>query len=523
MNKPLLLTFFVVVFIGISTFGQNLHNDSLTLKNTSKRIEIQGILLDSASKMPLPYANIYLTLRKKGMISNEQGNFAIELEENQRNDSLRFQYIGYATKTIAVAELNANTTVYLAEKISDLSETIVFGNAPNPVDIVKQVLIRKDSNYRRTTYSRNEIFFRERENVDFINARFDYKKSSIPNLDKAVIKQLENKIPKHTTSFTDFLGEIYFAGSKKDSIPMKVNEIRSIALKEKEINDLEQFEHIFENAFQNKEKGEYWKIRSGIFASKIDDDNDGENERAVVVSVDTTRKETNKKTLSSFRNGLRYTLNFSHLTDDDQWEFLHKTGRYKYRLAGGTRVNGEEVYIIDFTPRNSGRYRGRMYIARESFALIRADYAYSEGKTGQNIHLLGIGYTETQFTGSIYFEKKNNTYELKYFSYKSSERVSIERSFALVKKKTRPLFDKKLMELKLGLIFTIETEESKEYLVLDSQQINQEEYNAVKQEKFMNTLFVEQYSDMLWNGYPIIEPTQRMKEYKKQALDLKVE
>jgi len=515
------LTFFVVVFLGINTFGQNTQSDSLT--NTSKRIEIQGLLLDSASQAPLAYANIFLTQSKRGMISNEQGNFAIELEENQRNDSLRFQYIGYATKTIAVAELNANATVYLAEKISDLSETIVFGNAPNPVDIVKQVLIHKDSNYRRTNYSRNEIFFRERENVDFKEAKLNYKKSSIPNLDKEIIEKLENKIPKHTTSFTDFLGEIYFSASKKDSIPLKIKETRSIALKEKEINDLDQFEHIFENAFQHKEKGEYWKVRSGIFASKIDDDNDGDNERAVVVNVDTTQKETGRRALSSFRNSLHYSLKYSNLTDPDQWEFLHKTGRYKYRLAGGTRVNGEDVYIIDFTPRNSGRYRGRMYIARESFALIRADYTYAEGKTGQNIHLLGVGYTETQFSGSVYFEKRNNTYELNYFSYKSSERVSIERSIALVKKKTRPLFDKKLMELKLGLIFTIETEESKEYLVLDNQIISRDEYNTMEQGEFMNTLFVDQYNDRLWNGYPIIEPTQRMKEYKKQALDLKVE
>ena len=46
-----------------------------------------------------------------------------------------------------------------------------------------------------------------------------------------------------------------------------------------------------------------------------------------------------------------------------------------------------------------------MYISTETYALIRADYDYAPDKTGRDIHLLGIGYTENQFSGSIFFEK----------------------------------------------------------------------------------------------------------------------
>ena len=53
-----------------------------------------------------------------------------------------------------------------------------------------------------------------------------------------------------------------------------------------------------------------------------------------------------------------------------------------------------------------------MYISIRTYALVRADYEYAEGKTGRDIHLFGIGYTENEFSGSIYFEKKEENYIL---------------------------------------------------------------------------------------------------------------
>ncbi len=203
------------------------------------------------------------------------------------------------------------------------------------------------------------------------------------------------------------------------------------------------------------------------------------------------------------------------MNDKDQWEFLHKTGRYEYMLAGGTRVNGEDVYIIDFEP-TSGKFIGRMFISINTYALIRADYEYATGKRGTNIHLLGIGYTENQFSGSIYFEKKDTHYNLKYFSYKKGAYASFDRNLALMKKRKRKLFDKKLKEIKIGVDMSLNLEESIEYLVLDEQEISNKQFAGFEQKKYMEVIYVDQFDDSLWRGFSIIEPTQQMKEYKKQ-------
>jgi hypothetical protein len=93
------------------------------------------------------------------------------------------------------------------------------------------------------------------------------------------------------------------------------------------------------------------------------------------------------------------------------WEFLHHTNRYDYELVFGTQINGEKVYVIDFTPKNKGDYEGRLYIAMETFALVKANYNYAKGKTGTNIQLFGVGYTQNVSDVNIYFEKREGTYQ----------------------------------------------------------------------------------------------------------------
>jgi hypothetical protein len=329
-----------------------------------------------------------------------------------------------------------------------------------------------------------------------------------------MIKMIENKTPKHSTSYTDFLGYLYFTKNQNDSAKLKVDPIKTVSLKEKEIAELKQIEEAFKQIVANTGEEEYWKIKSGIFGQKLD----MEQENDTVVK-DTVPENTRK--LSYFARRIKYQLRFSLLDDKRQWEFLHSTGKYNYTLAGGARVNGEDVYIIDFEPKSRGTYVGRMYITINTFALIRADYEYAPGKTGRDIHLLGVGYTENQFSGSIYFEKKNDIYVLKYFSHKEGAIASINRNLKLLKKKKRFLFDKKLNELKVVFNLSINSEQSLEYLVLDDEEISDSQYTDFKQPERMEVIYVDQFDDQLWKGFSIIEPTRQMKEYKKQEVNFK--
>jgi hypothetical protein len=212
---------------------------------------------------------------------------------------------------------------------------------------------------------------------------------------------------------------------------------------------------------------------------------------------------------------MKDALDFSTFEDKDQWEFLHKTKRYNFEIIGGTSVNNESVYIIDFTPKKRGRYEGRIYVSVETSALIRADYKYAPNKLGADFHMLGVGYTETNFSGSIYFEKNNNKYNLKYFSFQKNTKGSVKRKITLLKKKKRFLINKKLNAIKLGLDISQENKLSVELLVVDNIQISEQDFDNFEEEKYIDVTYVKQFDKSLWENHTTIEPTQQMKEYKK--------
>lgn len=506
----LLLIFSTISFTPL--FAQLVENAAVTdsLNLDFAITEMHGIVLDMDNQKALPYANIYLLNKNKGTVTNEQGHFTIDTSGLKNTDTVRFQYIGYKTKMLTIRQLVASPTVLLKEEIINLSELIVFGKVPDLKTIVKNIIIYKDSNYRETT-SKRQSFIREREIGDLEGFKLNYKKSTIDELDRDMISEIEKRTPRYVTSYTDFLGYYYYNKNKEDSIRHKVEPIRMVTLKEEYLEDLKQLETLFEGILAETKEDEYWKVKSGIFGSKIDLVED-------TINIDTVSLAENRRNTSSYTRYVKYMMSYGFFQDKDQWEFLYKTGKYKYSLTGGTRVNGEDVYIIDFVPTNSGLYVGRMYVSIGTFALIRADYEYAPEKTGKDIHLLGVGYTENQFSGSIYFEKKDNNYRLKYFSYRFGYTASIDRKLALLKKKKQWLFDKKLKELKVGLELMVNMEESIEFLVIDETEISDYQFAGFEQPEYIDIIYVDQFDEHLWKGYSIIEPIEEMKEYKKQDI-----
>lgn len=470
---------------------------------------VKGMVLDMDKQTPLPYSNIVVLHKNRGTISNEKGFFSLDIAEFDKNDTLSFQYIGYETKVLIISELDSLMTIYLKEAIINLSEAFVFGNPPDPEVIVKKVLENKDVNYKRRTV-KAQTFIRWRNTSDIEKATVDIKKNSINELNEESLKQAARKIPKHNTSYTDLLVDLYFSDNDEDTL--KIDPIRAVSLKEEEITELEKMADIFENLFNDTEENEYWKVKSGILSQKLDiEDEDDEINKDSVAESKTNTIKTNY-----YNRNIRYRLRYSSMDDKESWEFLYNTGRYTYTLAGGTKVKGEDVYIIDFVPKKNGKFIGRVYISMITYALIRADYQYDEGKVGKDFHLFGVGYTMNHFSGSIYFEKEGDSYYLKYFSKKIGTNFSVNRSVSLVKKKERFLFDKQLKEIKVKINFIVSSEESIEMLLLDDKKITNKQFADFEQKRSMKIIYTDYFTDELWKGFPTIEPTKRMREYKKQ-------
>ncbi|TYA69822.1 carboxypeptidase-like regulatory domain-containing protein [Seonamhaeicola marinus] len=98
----------LILTILISAFGFS--------QNT---IEIDGIVMDD-SNYPVPYANLKLTTKYKGTMTNEDGAFLFEILKSEVNDSLEISCMGYEATKIKISDyLNES------EKIIRLKESIV--------------------------------------------------------------------------------------------------------------------------------------------------------------------------------------------------------------------------------------------------------------------------------------------------------------------------------------------------------------------------------------------------------------
>ena len=484
---------FFLLFITTSLFGQAVQD-----------IILKGFLWDKNSQEPLMYANIYVLNNNAGVITNEQGHYALDISSFSVADTIRFQYMGYQTKDIAISDLINSADVYLEENIINISETLIFGRELDPALIVQNVLMYADSNYR-SDYSAREVFVRQRFESDIHRFMLNYKKSTISDIDQEALATAEQKLPRHSTSYTDFLGDILSSPNEEDSIRVKIKANRVVSLKDKDITEIDQLTQVFEDVFKKTDSLEYWKVKTGVIGGKVHFD-----------YADTTLNlAADEMEVRSFANGLYYDLNDYEFNNEDMWNFLHKSSRYIFTLAGGTRLNGEDIYIIDFVPKNKGKYEGRLYIGLSSYALLRADFQYAEGKHGTNFKLMGINYTEQEFKVSVYFEKIEDSYQLKYFSFKDLSTFGIDRKIALLKKRKRPLFDKTLLELKSGIDVQVSNQKSFEFLVLSHDRLSENDFINFEENKKMKVIYVNQFDDSLWQGYDILEPTKKMREYQK--------
>ena len=514
------IKYILLLFISIMTF---VSGNSQTLRDSifskDKTIEyshrvLKGLVLDANNQSPLPYANIFILNKNKGVVSNEKGSFSVNISDYNETDTLRISYIGYIAIDKSIKELKVQSVINLKEDHLLLNNITLLGSKLAPKTIIEKVIENKSINYQETS-SKKQVFIRKRDisNVNKIN--FDYKKSNSTSLNKELIEVLEKEIPKHTISYKDFLGDIYQLKVEKDSIDLKVNPIQIIELEEKtSLTKFGELKDTFKEIFSSTKKNEYWKIKTGLIGGKVNI-----NENSISIGGTTENTDSlNTESIDPYRDQ-KWTINdlasYSSFEDEDQWEFLYSTNKYQYTLYGVTIANEEEVYIIDFKPTNKGLYTGRLYVAMNTYALIRADYEYFSGRIGRDIQLYGIGYTENKFKTSLYFEKSDNHYKLKYCSRIKGLDYSFDRTVSFLKKKERFLFDQKLEQIKVEINVSVSSESSIEILILEENKINNEVFNKVKQDENSNIIYVDQFDEELWKDYSIIEPTKQMKNYKK--------
>src|SRR5918993_205404 len=101
---------------------------------------LKGIVVDSISKQPLPFATVQATNETKGVIGNIDGKFSITLNHP---GPIQFSYSGHRSKTILSSSIKENDSVLLAPVLNTLQEVVIKSQADKIARIINKAIENK--------------------------------------------------------------------------------------------------------------------------------------------------------------------------------------------------------------------------------------------------------------------------------------------------------------------------------------------------------------------------------------------
>lgn len=489
----------------------------LFLTSLSYGQTLTSVIIDSATKKPVPYVTVQL--KNKGVITNEEGRFTFQLDESvQPTDSLFISCIGYAS---IGKPLNTFTEsqIILSAKAIDLNPVIVTNKNYSPEEILELVEENIIKNYR-LGFAKRRVFLRETYNGTLTKTKYKLKKSTIKAFNKEFIDNLIRQVPKNNTVYNEALGDLY---GSTDAEEQKLNLIKASELYDKSMElDFEVLEEKLNNIIkENVKTDSYFKVKSGLFGTKVDADDmfeadvDSTDVAALNKKLEDEKKnkEERKKFFAKYKRQTMGNL-YKNLPvfEDTDYNVLFKPGRYELTLDDFTYLGDAAVYVISFVPKRSEDFKGKLYINSDDFALIRMDF--ENVKALRDFSLLGISMKEYLAKGKIIFSKaEDDKYHLSYYDITKGNRFGFKRPVKIIEKNKNVKGRRKQNELSMKVDAAFGNINRYELVVFDEDPISSTQYETFKENNTVLPTYMPNYDPEFWQGHDIIEPNQAIKAF----------
>ncbi|WP_223035073.1 carboxypeptidase-like regulatory domain-containing protein [Hanstruepera marina] len=476
----------------------------LTFTLSSFSQSISGKILSEKSE-PIPFATIQIG-ENYGVISNDEGNFSISTADFKATDSVTISCLGYEKLGMQLQEFISQDYI-LKEHLNELSEVYVTDRKLGVDSIMYYVNKNLNKNYK-VDLQAIKFFGRRTDYIVGKTADFEIEKSSsfkkkqLEAFNKDFDALEQSLINNKSKQYTDAIATLYILNANKAKLDVE----KSVRLLD-ERND-QSLEKLAEKGndivLNHLDRDKVYTVKSGWF--KVSDSVSLDNRSDKMGDSINSANNVKNATFGMIKNSI-----FSG--DEPELDFVTESKKYKYELKDLTFLNNEIVYIINFKPkRGSAKYVGTLYISNETFAIIRADYKFYEGRVGEKLNLrliLGIKYVEQNKSGSISYKKRDNGL---YYPYYISEQV--DRYFYV----NRPIkfIDNDNSNNKVAFNFKIEGvfKERSEMLTMEIDDIISSDYQNAVQTKAIEFQNIKKYDPSIWSDYNVLEPLEDMKNFK---------
>ncbi|WP_027394354.1 carboxypeptidase-like regulatory domain-containing protein [Aquimarina latercula] len=491
MNKIVLLT------IGIWMIAISMKAQTISSK-----------VFDKKTNQPIPYATIQIG-ENQGVVTNEEGSFNITLDDIQSKiDSIYISSMGYSTVGVAVQNIT-DSIIYIEPKAIELKSVFISNKDLDIDDIIDNVDDNMEDNYR-SDLSKNRLFFRE-TNTNYIKKMdIEFKKSTIEEIDEKLVDSISKVIPKNSVFYAEALCDFYGNTDKQ-----KLNVIKGARLYDKNNNGsiegvFKKMEKIFKD---NVKPNSYIKIRSGLFSQKVQVDSILKANQDAKDIADGIENPKENFFFKSRKMNLKNLFNETFYQSDTKLNVIKNSGRYIFERVDYTILGDIGVYVIKFTPKRRGDFKGTLYVNTEDFAVIRIDY--KNVKRLRSFNLLGVSFEENGYSGTTIFEKGfDGKYGVKFIEKITENKFGVDRPLSIIEKNKYVKGRNKQNQLSLNLDVISYAKNKYEIIVFDAKSISESEYNTSKENKNVQSTYLSQYDPNFWKGYNIIEPNTAIKQFK---------
>ncbi|WP_291864602.1 carboxypeptidase-like regulatory domain-containing protein [Maribacter sp.] len=498
-----------------------------TIFSSTQAQTLTATVVDSTSQKPIPYVTV--KLKNKGVITNEEGRFSFLLNnEIKATDSLFISCIGYATLGKPINEFQENT-IYLQPMAIELNPVIVSNKQYTAEEIIDMVEDNLEKNYN-SNLSKKRLFFRDSYYQSFNKMDYTFVKSTIDAFNKNFLDSVLNSVPKRSSYYTEVLCDLY-GNNEEDNQKMELIKASELYDKSKQLDFTNLEDRFNEIVRKNVKPNSYFKIKSGLFGTKVDGEDfdeifetevDSSDAAALKKEIEKKKKEEidRKANFSKYRrNSLARMMQNLFYMEDSKLNFIHKSRKYNFTLKEFTYIGDDAIYIVDFKSKGSADYSGQLYINSDDFAIIRVDY--ENIKSLKKFSLLGLNMNRYLDKGKMFFIKEENgKYNLRYLEEEEGTRVGIKRPLKIIEKNKHVKGRNKQNELSLKLDIATTGINKHEVIVFNSENITQAAYDAYTENNTVLPKYMPNYNPEFWKGYTIIEPNQAIREFTSDDVSI---
>jgi len=399
-------------------------------------------------------------------------------------------------------------TLDLGQKPILLNEVIVGASNLSAYELVlaaKKVMesssIRKD---QELTY-----FLRHSE-LNEVDLDLDLKESTIEQISNDFIHQITQSIPKQSSLHTEALYRL----TQHDSLGESARLLRGFQLEEESSKiDAENVAEFFlEKIEESLSKGNYFKVKSGIFGGKVEQDdidlNDLRPTKDSIVgdSIDIARRHRVASVLGYQR--LNEFNRYQPYESDPVVRIFEKPKRFDFQIVDYTYHKDQWVHVIAFKEKSKTQFYGELWINAEDNALIQ--FKFINTKPIKSVKLLGFEYSEPRAQGQFLYKRFDDGSYRHYFGrLELDTKVNVNRPLSFIEKKKAFIGGRKVNRVDLDISFGLTQIEEYTYILSENSTLELDTKDPSVLDK------LDSYPINYWDNSEFsIAPSEAMKNFR---------